>query len=294
MLIDSPEIMRAIFQRCRTRAKVDARGLGELLALASEILGEVDQQGKFLIDVPEDWLPHKWVSAVKADTQRGIERMQAMQVSGNDVLTPENRRQISLLQLLVRELQRLVAIGETFIVYRLGHAFHNVHRELRTLVSDTEYSMVTFRVISADWDMLSMEMREGCCRVVGLELQEGEELINTPGFSINCSGTRQFRIKTLISRSAALAQQDEDVHVVGTVREVHNAYAFVLEDETSSIGVEVSGEGAGELVASYEGKRVAIHGAAVDVLSHELTNRPLVRLKVHAGRIGLVTDSATA
>ena len=97
MLIDSPFIMSALFQRCRTSAKRDMQNdrvlgtsamrdksdkyLGELLALATDILSVVDQQGKFLIDVPESWVPQRWVSAVRADTQRGIEYMQAMQLS---------------------------------------------------------------------------------------------------------------------------------------------------------------------------------------------------------------------
>jgi hypothetical protein len=274
------------------------------LTLASDILSVVDQQGKFLIDVPEGWVPHHWVSAVKADTQRGIEYMQAMQLSDYDVLTPEKRRQISLLQLLVRELQRLLAIGENFTVYRLGHAFHNVHRELRTPVSDTQYAMGMFRVISADWDMLSMEMREDCCRVVALDLQEAEALINTPGFSINTNGARRFKINTLISRSTALHKKL--IRVLGTVREVtvyppipvgedctmHNGYSLVLEDETGSIVVEVIGKcRPGEPVPSYyQGKRVVIDGT-VEVLSHGMTKRPLVILKADAGRIRLMSDS---
>jgi hypothetical protein len=238
---------------------------------------------------------------VKADTQRGIKYMQAKQVSDNDVLTPEKRRQIALLQLLVRELQRLLAIGENFTVYRLGHAFHNVNRELRTPVSDAEYSMVTFRVISADWDMLSMEMRESCCRVVGLEPQEAEELINTRGFAINFSGSRRFKINTLISRSTALY----DVTVLGTVKEVtdhpplpvgeyltmHNAYSaysIVLEDETGSIVVEVIDScPPGEPVPSFQGKRIVMEGI-VEVLSQGLTNTPLIRLKTESSHIHLV------
>lgn len=194
MLIDSSEVLRTTFQRCRQarqRPDTENKDLGEVLALADAILSVVDQQGKFLIDVPEDWVPHKWLSAVQGDTQRGIQYMQAMKISNSDGLTPDKRRQILLLQLLVRELQRLWGIGDKITVYRLGHAFHNVNRELRTLGSDTEYSMHTLRVISADWDLLSLEMREGCCRIVGLELQQAEELINTQGFSINCSGPRR-------------------------------------------------------------------------------------------------------
>lgn len=190
MLIDSVEVLRATFQRCRQtlRHNPDDEDLGEVLELASLILSAVDHQGRFVIDVPEGFVPHKWISAVQGDTQRGIKYMQAMQLSGCDELTPEKRRQTSLLQLLVRELERLWERGDTLTVSRLGHAFHNVDRELRTLVSDAAYSMKMFRVISADWDKLSMEMREGCCQVVGLELQEAEELINTRGFAINCSG----------------------------------------------------------------------------------------------------------
>lgn len=295
MLIDSPEVMRAIFQRCRNRARISVRGLDEVLGLGNEILRVVEHQGKFLIDVPEDALPQKWVSAVKADTQRAIEYRQAMQRSDYELLTPEHRRQIALLRLLVRELQRLVAMGENYSVYRLGYAFHNVHRVL-SMPEETDKgsALQMFRVISADWDMLSMEMREDSCRVVGLERSAAEAMINTPGFSINRSGIRQFRIKTLLSSFTGPFHQDEDVHVVGTVKEVVMPEHFVLEDETSAIAVKVSGGGSGELVASSEGKRAALHGAVVDVRHQELPNRPLVILQVHAESIRLVPDATSA
>jgi hypothetical protein len=162
-----------------------------VLALVSDILSIVEQQGKFLIDVPEGWVPEKWVTAVRADTQRGVDYMNAMKLSDSDVLSPEKRREISLLRLLVRELQRLWAIGAYGTVERLGHAFHNIGRSLR--IPDEpgrDALMLHFRVISADWEELSLEMREGCCRVVGLELQTAEELIKTPGFSINTAGSK--------------------------------------------------------------------------------------------------------
>ncbi len=304
MLIDSPSISGATFQRCRWVKRHDRADTGEVLALVSDILSVVEQQGKFLIDVPEGWVPEKWVKAVRGGTQRYVDYMNTMKLSDSDVLSPEQRREIALLRLLVRELQRLLGIGADQTVQRLGHAFHNVDRELRTLVSDTEYSMYMFRVISADWDMLSMEMREGCCRVVGLELQEAEELINTQGFSINCSGSRRFRINTLISRNTALHLHG--VTVEGTVREVtvhppipvgeestmHNAYSLVLEDETGSIVAEVIDTGEPVLsfpVPPFQGRRVVIDGT-VEVLSQGLTNRPLVRLKAQAGRVRLVDD----
>ena len=185
VLIDSPIIMSGVFQRCR-HAKPDS---GELLALVNDILSIVDQQGKLLIDVPEGWVPDKWVKAVNADTQRGIEYMHAMKISDYDALSPEKRRVISLLQLLVRELQRLWATGAKVTVQCLGHAFHNIARWLRTPEKPgADSSMRLFRIISANWEELSMEMREGCCRVVGLELQAAEALINTPGFSVNTWG----------------------------------------------------------------------------------------------------------
>jgi len=302
VLIDSPTILGGVFQRCRwVKRQGNRTTLGELLAFAYDILNVVEQQGKFLIEVPEGWVPHKWASAVKADTQRGIEYMQAMKLSDYDVLIPENRREIALLQLLLRELQRLLTIGADVTVQRLGHAFHNINRELRTPAKPgMDAVMGTFRVISADWDDLSLETREGCCRVVDLEVQAAEALINTQGFAINCSGPRQFRIDSLIARSTAL----HDVRVLGTVRELtvhppiplgkdgttHDAYSLVLEDETGSIVVEVSGDcPPSEPVTSLQGKRVVIDGT-LEVLSPELTNRPLVSLKTQTGRVRVVTD----
>jgi hypothetical protein len=157
----------------------------------SDILSVVEQQGKFLIDVPEGWVPEKWVNAVRADTQRGVDYMNTMKLSDYDVFSPEKRRQIALLRLLVRELQRLWAIGADGTVQRLGHAFHNTGGSLRMPDEPgTAASMADFRVISADWDELSLEMQKGCCRVVGLDLHAAETLIKTPGFSINTAGPK--------------------------------------------------------------------------------------------------------
>src|SRR5262245_56006100 len=106
MLIDSPVIMSGVFQRCR-HAQPDS---GELLVLLNDILSVVDQQGKFLIEVPDGWVPEKWVKAVSADTQRGIEYMHAMKQETLDANSPEKRRVIAILRLVVQELQRLWAI----------------------------------------------------------------------------------------------------------------------------------------------------------------------------------------
>lgn len=178
MLIDSPSILGCTFQRCRLlRGRAD---IGELLELVSDILSEVEQQGKFLIDVPEGWVPEKWVKAVRGDTQRGIDHIRTtMKLSDHDVLSAEKRRVISLLRLLVRELHRLWAIGADNTVHHLGYAFHNINGHDLRMPDEpgTDTLMWYFRVIGFHWDELSLEMREGCCRVVGLELQEAEALI---------------------------------------------------------------------------------------------------------------------
>lgn len=167
---------------------ISSRTPGEVLALVSDILDVAEQQGKLLIDVPEGWVPEKWVTAVRADTQRGIDYTNAMELSDSDVLSPEKRREIALLRLLVRELQRLWTIGAYGPVQRIGHALHNVHQWLRMPDepgSDAWSTMYYFRAIGADWNELSLEMREGCCRVAGLDLQTVEGLIKTPEFFIN-------------------------------------------------------------------------------------------------------------
>jgi hypothetical protein len=124
--------------------------------------------------------------------QPGIDYTHTLKLSDYEVLSPAKRREIALLRLLVRELQRLLAIGADFTVQRLGHAFHNASQSL-PLPDEPgiDAAMLDFRVISADWEDLSVEMRKGCCRVVGLELQAAEALIKTPGFSINMSGPRR-------------------------------------------------------------------------------------------------------
>src|SRR5205085_1566783 len=96
---------------------------------------------------------------------------------------PEKRREISLLQLLVRELQRLWAIDAYGPVRRIGYALHNVHQWLRMPDEPGRdaSTMYYFRAISADWDELSLEMREGCCRVVGLDLQVSREVDQDTG-----------------------------------------------------------------------------------------------------------------
>lgn len=74
--------------------------------------------------------------------------MRAKRRRHRGVRTPEKRRELSLLQLLARELQRLWGIGDTFTVPRLGYASHNI--DLRMLGSDPECPMEMFRVSSAD------------------------------------------------------------------------------------------------------------------------------------------------
>ncbi len=304
MLIDSAEVLRATFQRCRqTRGKPDDKDLGEILAVLEAILSVVDHQERFVIDVPESWVPNKWGSAVTGDTQRGLQSWQALKISDREAFTPQKRRQVALLHLLVRELQRLWRIGDHFTVSRLGHAFHNVDQELRTWSSDTESSMITFRVISADWDMLSLDMREACCRVMGLERQEAEELITTPEFAINRSGPRRFKVDTLLARSTAL----HDVTVVGRVTEIrahpptpvgdyrtiqnaYSTYSMLLEDETGSIDVEVIDRcPTSEPVLTFQDKRCLVNGI-VEVLGHGVPGRPLVRLITEGREIHLVTD----
>ena len=82
--------------------------------------------------------------------------MNTMKLSDSDVLSPEKRREIALLQLLVHEHQRLWTIGEDDTVQLLGHAFHNVNRLLRMPHEPgRDASMIHFRMISADRDELS-------------------------------------------------------------------------------------------------------------------------------------------
>lgn len=190
MLIHSPYILAATFQRCR-RAVSNNADTGEVLVLVSDILRVVEQQGKFLIDVPEGWVPAKWLTAVRADTQRGLDYMTTMKLPDSDVLSPEKRRKVALLRLLVRELHRLWAIGAYPLVRQLGAMFQHIPEWLREPDEPGRDAwMRFFRGIKTDWDGLSLEMREGCCQVVGLDLQAVEEWIKTGGDSIRTAGSK--------------------------------------------------------------------------------------------------------
>ena len=181
MFIDSPVIMGGVFQRCR-HARSDS---GELLALLSDILTEVDKQGKLLIEVPDGLVPDKWVKAVGADTRRGIEYINAMELWEYDGLNPSNRPSLAIIQLLVKELQRLWSTEAIEAVKHLGYAFHNVARDFRPPRElGSEWAMMYFRIISSKWEELSTEMREDCCRIVGLDVGAAEARIKTPGFSL--------------------------------------------------------------------------------------------------------------
>jgi len=189
MLIDSPYILAATFQRCR-RAGSNP-DTGEVLELVSDILRVVEQQGQFLIDVPEGWVPEKWLTAVRADTQRGLDYMTTTKVPDSDVLSPEKRRKVALLRLLVGELHRLWAIGEYPSVRRLGGMFQHIPQWLREPDKPGRNAwMRFFHGIRTTWDDLSLEMRKGCCQVVGLDLQAVEEWIKTGGDSIGTAGSK--------------------------------------------------------------------------------------------------------
>jgi hypothetical protein len=179
MLIDSPTIMSCVFQRCRRAGVGPDDGCEEVLALLSDVLREVDQQGKFLIEVPDGFVPDKWVTAVGADTRRGIEYMDVMNLGEHDALTPLKRPLFDLVRLVVNELKRWLAVGKNKPVRGIGGTFQNIGDCFRVSeVLHPDRTMHYVRAIAREWDELSQEMREGCCRVLRLDLTAGEALIS--------------------------------------------------------------------------------------------------------------------
>jgi len=180
MLIDSPSVMYGTFQRCR-HASPDST---ELLALLNDVLEVVSQQGRFLVEVPDQHIPDKWLKAVRDDTERAITDLRDME-QGRDELSSQNQSLFSLLKEGTRELRRLWAMDAKHAVQSLGYAFHVIPPLLRTPERfNPESYMFCFRMISAFWKDLSLEMREAICKVVGLELGAAEGLIDREGFPL--------------------------------------------------------------------------------------------------------------
>ena len=182
MEIDSPSLMYGTFQRC-SHARPDC---DELLTLLSSILVVVNQQQRFLVEVPDHLVPDKWVKAVHDDTQRASLYVRSLKQEVRDDLSARNQALFSLIEVGTRELQRLWAIQATFAVRSLGYAFHVLPNLLRTPEEFSPKSYrFCFRIISAHWNDLSLEMREAFCKVVGLKLESADTLIKSPGFALH-------------------------------------------------------------------------------------------------------------
>lgn len=185
MVIDSPSVMYGTFQRCR-HFKPDC---SELLELLNNILEAVSQQRRFLAEVPEQLVPDKWKKALHDDTERAIRYIHERGLKDHDALLSKSVPVFSLLQIGTRELQRLWAIQATFAVRSLGYAFHVLPELLRTPEDFRLKSYrLCFRIISAHWDELSLEMREAICNIVGLKLQSADTLVKSLGFSLEMWG----------------------------------------------------------------------------------------------------------
>ena len=182
MLIDSPSVIYGTFQRCR-HVKPDC---GELLVLLNSILEAVSQQGSLLVEVPDQHIPAEWVKAVHEDTQRAIAYKQDKNQQVHDSLSPENQSLFALIRIGTRELQRLWAAESKMAVQSLGYVLHVIPPFLRTPEQFNPQSyMFCLRILTAHWHDLSIGMRKACCRVVGLELDAAQLLINTSGLAID-------------------------------------------------------------------------------------------------------------
>jgi hypothetical protein len=174
--------MYGVFQQCR-HGRTDC---GELLTLLGSILVYVNRQQRFLVEVPDYLVPDKWVKAVRDDTERAISYMRNRNQEVRDDLSARNQVMFSLIEVGTRELHRLCAVQATIAVRSLGYAFHVIPDLLRTPEEFSPKSYrFCFRVISAHWEELSLEMREAFCEIVGLKLESADTLIKSPGFSLH-------------------------------------------------------------------------------------------------------------
>jgi len=174
--------MAGVFQQCR-HGRTDCE---ELLTLLGSILVFVKLQQRFLVEVPAYLVPDKWVKAVQDDTERAIAYMRSLKQEVRDDLSVRNQVIFSLIEVGTRELHRLWAIQSTSAVRSLGYAFHVLPDLLRTPeeFSPNSYRFC-FRVISAHWKDLSLEMRQAFCKIVGLRVKSADTLIKSSGFALH-------------------------------------------------------------------------------------------------------------
>ena len=176
MLINSTRFMYETFLSCRH----SLYQTGELLPPLRKIFDLTKQQGRFTIELPDDW-----VNTVDEFIRQTLSKAASLEHPPADALTSGNYALVSLLDIGIAELQRLWKADAKPAVRSLGYAFHMLPDLLRCpeKFSPDGY-MFCFGLVSRHWDDYSEELRLALCKVVGLKLSHAEALINSPKSSV--------------------------------------------------------------------------------------------------------------
>ena len=177
VLVDNPLVAAAAIQGCRHLDPAAAI----LLDLATRTLARMRQFGTLVVEVPQ-----AWIGRLPPHEQREVLRDPA---GGRTPLgdLPERAHQLlSLVELGVVDLQRLVASGSPAAVQSLGYALHPIPYLIR---QSDEFDAVDYRfcfkIAAFVWSELSPGLQQALCELVDLERARAAVLIQTPGFAID-------------------------------------------------------------------------------------------------------------
>lgn len=104
-------------------------------------------------------------------------------------LSPEQEGLLAALQVVVAELDRLQAKGETGALRSLGYAVHVLPDVMVSgRWSPREFRGFSLRVAAAHWGALSIECKRVLCELAGISAARATELIAMAGFVVDMYG----------------------------------------------------------------------------------------------------------
>ncbi len=176
-LVDSTRVAAAAIQGCR---HLDPAAT-TLLDLANRTLALVRQFGTLVVEVPR-----AWIECLPPHDQREVLRDTAGGPTPLSDLPERAHQLLSLIELGVMDLQRLVASGSPAAVQSLGYALHPIpYLVRRSEEFDAEGYRFCFKIAAFCWSELSPELQQALCEQIGLERERAEVLIQTHGFTID-------------------------------------------------------------------------------------------------------------
>lgn len=104
-------------------------------------------------------------------------------------LSPEHVRLFAALQVVVAELDRLNASGESGAIRSLGYAVHVLPDVIVSGEwSAKEFRGFNFRVAAFYWSTLSSECKQALCELAGISAARAAELVASAGFVVDMFG----------------------------------------------------------------------------------------------------------